>query len=241
MIKKIRGERIDMNILEKALQLVGSSEVKEASSDFVSDAVSALSGDFMALARIIKSGNAGPAFIEMQLFLERFEAFLVGNCVNDENIRSMGEVLNKYEDDPEFAKRILDKIIKVDTLQKTKYITNLTICFRYGYLTKRQFLYLCRIVEDVLEEDLQYLKNHITKNIITSNEYTEELEKYGLVYLGDPGLLYSPLAFKLDKYALSFGDSRYKYNGERDLVPLEFPSRAQIAYAGNIKMDGGGL
>ncbi|WP_027640395.1 hypothetical protein [Enterocloster clostridioformis] len=230
-----------MNILEKATQLVKSSEVKEASSDFISDAMSALSGDIMALARLIKSGKAGPAFIEMQLFLERFEAFLVGNCIDDENIRSMGEVLSKYEDDPEFAKRILDKIIKVDTLQKTKYITNLTICFRYGYLSKRQFLSLCRIVGDVLEEDLQYLKKHITKSTITLDEYTEELQNYGLVYLGDSGLLYSELAFKLDKYALSFGDNRYKYNGEEDFVPVEFPPKAQIAYAGNLKLDGGDL
>lgn len=236
-----KGRDTGMNILEKAIQLVRSSEVKEVSLDFISDATSALSGDTTALARLIKSGKAGPAFIEMQLFLERFEAFLVGNCIDDENIRSMGEVLNKYEDDPEFAKRIIDKIIKVDTLQKTRYITNLTISFRYGYLTKRQFLALCRIVGDVLEEDLQYLKNHITKNAIPSNEYTEELSNYGLVYLGDPGLLYSELAFNLDKYALSFGDSRYKYNGEKDFVPMSFSPKAQIAYAGHLEPDGGDL
>ncbi|GEM_PF-3882943 len=220
-----------MNIIEKAELLISSDEVKEASVDLIGDILSAMHGNIMSTAKVIKSCKGSVAFIETQLFLERFEAFLSGICTDDKNIRSMGEILNKYEQDPEFAKRILDKIIKVDTLQKTKYITNLTLSLRYGYLTKKEYLILCRIVVNVIEEDLQYLKQHITRNTIESNEFTEELQDHGLVYMGDPGMVYGKWAFYLDKYGLSYGDEKYKYNGEPDFVPVKFPNKADLIYA----------
>ena len=39
------------------------------------------------------------------------------------------------------------------------------------------------------------------------------------MYKASIGYCFTPWAFYLDKFALSFGNEKYKYNGEPDFVP----------------------
>ena len=63
---------------------------------------------------------------------------------------------------------------------------------------------------------------------MVGNELVEEFMQKGLVYrTNDGNFAYNKWAFFLDKFALSYGDDKYRYNGECDFVPTinEYPEK----------------
>lgn len=107
-------------------------------------------------------------------------------------------------------------------------------------ITLSEFFRLYQALEDSLPEDLEYIKNHITKTKIKGYTEVLALDRNGLmiqcsikpnVFADSQEYTFTELAFLLDRYVLSINDEeRFKWyflrNEKCNRVKLDGPETA---------------
>lgn len=227
-----------MNFIKNVKGIVMSDAAKDYLPEMVKNAIGALTGDPLSALEMIKNVKSFPAAVRDGIFMECLQIFLLNSCEYDtENQEFVDKNLSAfvialaeagpneatgYEGDPErlteYAKRLIKLIDDCGTIQKSYYIACLARAVRAKYITASQFFKFSHCIRSLTEEDLLFLKNHIGKEVIsTDDEYIDDYRALGLMKDVDGGFAYTERAFKVVKYALD-------YEGNLEL-PDSYPER----------------
>lgn len=120
----------------------------------------------------------------------------------------------------EFARTTYNSLIayidRAETKKKIRYLINVTRCLLTDFIDLDTYFRICNAVTFTLDEDLQYLRNHITEDNIAYNASTQGLYANGLMYQsmievsGRQFFSFSPIGKMVDRYAVSYDDdARY--------------------------------
>lgn len=203
-----------MNYVDRAKQLITRHEVKEASKNLLEDALAALLGDPVAIAKLVFTLGSSPFFIRDQLFWSKLEMFLNGVYIEDEDRAKLCAKLTANGKKHDTQARLIECIDRAETESKIQYLINATRCLLSDFVTLEEYFRICHAVTHTLSEDLTYLRAHIFEENLEYNNNIQGLFSSGLMYqsvLGDNiGYSFTPVAFSVDMYAVSYEDiARY--------------------------------
>ena len=203
-----------MDVFNSTKDITPSKEMQECCMNLISDAAEAILGDPVAKVRLLLAISKSPLLIQNQLFWFKFQRFLNGVYI-DENCRlkmvAQFSSNGKREDN---AFRLISVIERTDSIRKIDFIINVTNVLLSGFIDLMQFFRIVHVVSDTLLEDLLFLKHHIGDSELLYSLETQGLLSNGLVHLNKIGenttYKFTPLAFEVDRYAVSYGDiNRY--------------------------------
>lgn len=84
-------------------------------------------------------------------------------------------------------------------------MSNLTRAFIIHKIQLNNFFKLARCICNLTEEDLVFIKNHISEDVVNEEaEYYEDFQSQGLMSLRAGGYIYTTRAFLLRNYALAY-------------------------------------
>ena len=235
----LEGNIISMvNVIKNAKGILMSDTSREYSTELAKNAISALMLDPVAAWDLIGNIKNGPSIVRDGIFMECFQVFLLNSCEYDtdrqefvENnldsfVVALAEVspnlASNYQGNEEqlneYAKRLIKLIDDCGTIQKSYYIACLARAVRAKVIDVNKFFKLCHCIRSLTEEDLLFLRIHITTDIISDDEeYIDDYRSLGLMKDVDGGFSYTKRAFELKKYAL-------EYEGQVK-IPDSFPER----------------
>lgn len=199
-----------MNIFDKAQQMISKNEIKEASSNFLEDALNALLGNPVSLGKIVIAVSKSPFFIRDRIFWSNFEVFLSGLYVTD---TYRGKFCSKLAVDgkqQENASRIIGYIERVETKQKAKYLANASRALSADFITLADFFRICHAITSNIDEDLQFLAKNIQKKDMEYSIPIQGLFSSGLMCQsvidanGNQKYSFTPLADLVDRFSVSF-------------------------------------
>lgn len=187
--------------------IVNSSEIKEYGKNILENLVMAIiSGDIAALGKLLNDIIGSPYFIREQIFWQNFSEYLDNACANEEELIKLSAKLAEDGNSSENAKRIIKLVDDAGTKQKAIYISNLTRAYCMENITKNQFYKLSQCIVRLTDEDLEFLKENISRKVIeTDEEYIDDFRNCGLLKEISGGFTYTKRAFELKKYSLCFG------------------------------------
>lgn len=187
--------------------IVKSSEIKEYGKGVLENlATVIISGDIVALGKLLIEIINSPYFIREQIFWQNFIDYLDNTCENEEDLIKLSAKLSEDGNSSENAKRIIKIVDDVGTKQKAIYISNLTRAYCMENITKNQFYKLSQCIVRLTDEDLEFLKENISRKVIeTDEEYIDDFRNCGLLKEIAGGFTYTKRAFELKKYSLCFG------------------------------------
>ena len=209
-----------------------------------------LSNDPRAIIDSIKQVKELPSTIRDGIFFECLESYILNISKYDEqqgkfvenNLKRLGVALADVSPNQEagyvgdieclheYSKRIIKLIDDCGTVQKAVYLANISRAFADYQIKKREFFKLAQCVRMLTEEDLLFLKENISDEIVTEDgEYIDDFRGLGLLYEVDGGFAYSQRAFRLLKYALEY---------ERSIsIPESFPERTMMSAISDKDID----
>ena len=197
-----------MSICEDAKMLVNDKMVQERTKDIISDIIKALLGDPLAVAKIIIEFEHSPLFIRDRIFWIKLQKYINGVYTCQEDYKKLKTKLAEYADSDEGAQRLIECIDRADTSNKIQFLINATNHLLDNEIDCADFFRICRAIAQTLEEDLQFLKNHISEETINGSINVLGLVTTGLMHMvfnnPDGGSLYSftELAKKVNRYAI---------------------------------------
>ena len=218
-----------MGVVSNAITIVSSENGKQIGNNLWDTFTSALSGDKKAWVGLLKDIGNLPMSAKTILFYNNFQQFINGMGSDPDTNQKFQEFLNSEGKRKENSQRIIQIIDEMDSDFKINTLINLTKSASYGFISKREYFKLGKLIESLIVEDLEYLQLNIISGQVSEMDLTDEYVQNGLMYITEEGdYAYSLLAFKLDKFALSFGNEKYKYNGTADYIPKVFPEKQGI-------------
>ena len=227
-----------MNMFVKMKNTALSETTKTASRELYDNIMGVLSMDPLAVVDLIHTVKELPPTIRDGIFFECFETFILNLNEFDEqkqefvedNLKAMAIALAEASPNEEagcqgnpeklneYSKRIVKLIDDCGTTQKAFYLANISRAFAKHEIDKKLFFKLGQCIRMLTEQDLLFLSNHISEDIISEDEdYIDDFRSLGLMYEVDAGFAYSKRAFQLSKYALN-------YEGNIS-IPEKFPER----------------
>lgn len=121
---------------------------------------------------------------------------------------------NKFSEDNEnfekYTERQIETVMNLGQSQKIKYYADLTRAWLMGFIKTDMYFKFSNLLERLILEELEYLKEHIDKNISSFDYYISQFLKYGLVEIKDQEVnesityIYSDLARKFVSYCLNY-------------------------------------
>ena len=141
-------------------------------------------------------------------FWGNMDKFFNGGILSDDDKQKLIEKLSDVKNNDENEKRFLDLISKVDTDKKLVYILNATKALLNDEITLSIYFRICHVVINTLEEDLNFLKDHIKEIEITYSIEISGLMTTGLAYASSMkenelmNYSFTPLAKVVNDYAL---------------------------------------
>lgn len=200
---------------------------KNAIGEDIGLLINALAGDGMAVVSLLNKVYEIPASARTMIFYDNFRKFLDGMRYNEDIQKKFLTFLNQDGKRDENAKRIVQFIDDMDSDLKMSALINLTKSVSYNFISKRYYFRFALLLRNLISEDLEYLKENISSSPVKESDLIDIFLRNGLIYNSEDGkYYYSQMAFKFDKFALSFGDEyKYKYNGEKDSIPISFPPK----------------
>lgn len=218
-----------MTTIELAKRLISRDEIKKGTNDFLEDSVSAILGDPIAAAQIIYSLMKSPMFFREQLFWTKFEMFLNGIDVTEDERSSFCAKLTLDGAKKENVYRLIQAIDHAETNGKVNYLINVSRCLSAAFIEHPVYFRICHIITNSLEEDLDFLKEHIVED--SEYEYGDIIQglmNNGLMYQsvldanGDNRYRFTSLAEVIDRYSLSYNNiERYTMCGESNTNQLK--------------------
>jgi hypothetical protein len=204
-----------MNLIEEAKSLMENKKVQEASSNFLEDAIESLLGNPVAAVKLMIGIHKAPFFIREQIFWTKFEMFLSGVYISDEDRANFSRLLTEDGRKRDNSYRLLACIERAETKNKIQYLINASRALLAGYIDLNDYFRICHQVTHNLDEDVCFLKENLTNEHISYNYSIEGLLSSGLMYQsginaneGHEGQSYAftAIAEIVDRFALSYGD-----------------------------------
>lgn len=205
----------DFKMTCQLLELIAKDEdVKEVSVNMFGDLVASLMGDPVATAKILYTLKQIPAFFGEQFFWSKFELFLQGISLYDEQLDLLRERFDSEGDKETNAERLLSCIDKLESRSKVQYLVNATQFLLSGEIEIPLYFRLCSIISNGLEEDFHFLRDNIHGSDIPYNISTQGLYTLGMMYSsiiggggadgsgGENCYSFTPLAEKFCRYAM---------------------------------------
>lgn len=210
-----------MDIIDDASLVFQRDDVKEGTINFALDSISALTGDIAAIGRIILTLRKAPFLFREQIFWSKMEQFLKGVYQKPDDIGLLKKKLDEMVTNNSL--RLIESIDRAETNRKIQYLINATRCLMNDLISRPMFFRICHAICQVIDEDLQFLKQC---NDIVTIPYSIEVQgllSSGLLYRsvidggqanegeanGDNGeYSLTPLGRAVKEYALSYDESR---------------------------------
>lgn len=195
--------------------------------EYIGLLINALNGDVTAFVSLLHKVCKIPESARTIIFYDNFRKFLEGMQYDEDTQKKFLVFLNKDGKQSENSKRIVQLIEDMDSDLKISALINLTKSVSYNFISKRYYFRFALLLRNLISEDLEYLKENISSGPVKESDLIDIFLRNGLIYNSEDGeYYYSPMAFELDKFALSFRDEyKYKYNGEKDSIPTSFPPK----------------
>lgn len=172
-----------MKVLELAKELISRDEIEDGTVNLLEDSVSAIFGDPIAAAKVIYSLIKSPMFFREQLFWGKFEMFLNGIDTTVDERAAFCAKLTLNGTSKENTYRLIQAIDHAETKGKINYLINASKCLSSDFIDLPFYFRICHIIINSLEEDLNFLKEHIIDN--SDYEYGDIIQglmNSGLVY-----------------------------------------------------------
>ena len=211
-----------MKYIEQIRRLVSRGEVQEASKNLLGDTLDAILGDPISAGKIMLALASSPFFIRDQLFWTKIEAFLDGVYLEEDDCATLRAKLTENGEKQENALRLVECIDRVETRKKIGYLINATRCLMVNFIDHPTYFRICHAVTHTLQEDLEYLGEHIFEEELPYSVNVQGLLTSGLMYQSvidgnaDQKYSFTPLANTVDQYAVSYE------NVERYPNPLSY-------------------
>lgn len=199
-----------MAFIDDAKQLIASGEIKEEGFNLLLDTISALLGDPVSAGRVIITLGHSPFLLRERLFWGKIEKYLNGVYIEERDRAKLCAKLVENGTNDENAKRLIECIDRAETSRKVQYLINATRCLLADFIDRETFFRICRAITGLLDEDLQYLREHLGDNDLPYNDNVQGLYSSGLMYssvIGEnPRYSFTPIAFSVDRFAVSYDD-----------------------------------
>ncbi len=142
-------------------------------------------------------------------FWDNIDKFFNSGILSDDDKRKLIGKLSSEKEKQEVGRKIIDFIGKIDTDKKLVYIINATKAWVDDAIDRPQYFRICHIISASLDEDLQFLSEHIddTGDIPYSIE-VNGLQTTGLACHkamdkeGNPLYVFTPLSRAVNEYAI---------------------------------------
>lgn len=217
-------------------ELISDNEIKEGTIDFMADVFSTLSGDKIAMAKIMLTLAKSPMYFRQKLFWTKWELFLNGVYASDDDRAQFCAKLSLCDGYKDNAYRLIQIIDRVESLQKIKYLINAGKCLASDFIDLSLFFRICNIIVNSLDEDLIFLKENIMDDLEYEYGYiVQGLINTGLMYQslidkdGSDKYKFTPIADIVDRYALSYDNvNRYPMCGNEKVKLKDKKTNANL-------------
>ena len=211
-----------MKFLEQAKALVSDKTVKDGTVDFLGDSISTLLGDPVAACKLLFSVLRSPMAIQEQFFWLKFEMFLNGIDVSNEERANFCKRLTEDGTKRENPYRLIQAIDRTDTKNKIQYLINASRCLSVGFVELPLYFRICHTITNSLDEDLIFLAEHIMEDAEYGySTVVQALMNNGLIYQsvidgnGEDRYKFNSLANELDRFAISYDNVERYPNPEK--------------------------
>lgn len=199
-----------MAFIDDAKQLIANGEIREDGFDFLSDTIDALLGDPVSAGRVIIALARSPFLFREKLFWGKVEQYLNGVYVKEDDRAKLCAKLVENGTSNENTKRLVACIDRAETSRKIQFLINATRCLLADFIDRETFFRICRAITGSLDEDLQYLRDHLGEDDLPYSDNVQGLYSSGLMYSSvigeDTRYSFTPIAFAVDRYAVSYDD-----------------------------------
>ncbi|MBC8014867.1 MAG: hypothetical protein H7X79_03875 [Sporomusaceae bacterium] len=204
-----------MNLIEKAKSLMENKEVREASSNFLEDAIESILGNPVAIAKMMIGIIKSPFFLREQIFWTKFSMFLSGVHTSDEDRANFSKLLTESGTKRDNPYRLLACIESAETKDKIQYLINASRSLSAGFINLSDYFRVCHHITHNLDEDLCFLKDNLANKHIPYNYSIEGLLSSGLMYQSGidanedhegQSYAFTAVAEVVDRFALSYSD-----------------------------------
>lgn len=142
--------------------------------------------------------------------------------------RKIGELLAQSNYNEEYGFVLLQYIDDFESAEKGKFLANLLDALSKEFISTQDCFIYARLLKDISLSALLFVKENISNKVFEEDIVLRELYRYNLVYrVNKGGYAFEYMAYYLDKFAVSYCDEKYKYNGENDWIPSrdKFPPK----------------
>lgn len=200
-------------------------------SEVVGNIISVMQGDITNIPALIKNLNNSYNSISDALFFRTLSRFLEGLDSDGTCSRKIGKKLAESNYGKEYGFMLLKYIDMFESAEKGTLLAHLLDVASKEFISVEECFAYVQLIKDVSLGGLWFIKENLSNRVITTDSAVlNELFRYGLVYAANEGgYAFEMQAFILDKFALSYLDKKYKYNGEDDFIPKREKFPAKVA------------
>ena len=173
--------------------------------------------DFLSIAGFASSAKQikdilrekAPFLYREWKFWDNIDKFFNSGILSDDDKRKLIGKLSSEKEKQEVGRKIIDFIGKIDTDKKLVYIINATKAWVDDAIDRPQYFRICHIISASLDEDLQFLSEHIDD----TGDIPYSIEVNGLQTTGlacheamdkerNPLYVFTPLSRAVNEYAI---------------------------------------
>lgn len=132
------------------------------------------------------------------------------------------------------AVRIIDTLDHIDTEMKVRYLINASRSVSAGFVELPDYFRICNAIRSVIQEDLQFLANHIAEEDVEYSDSVQSLLSAGLMYQsvidcnGNQRYSFTPLGELVDRFSVSYDNvERYpnpKFDSQEAELKVSIPA-----------------
>lgn len=185
-------------------------EYREIAADLLESVFDFASGNPVSAGKSIAALANAPSSIRDKLFWGKLSSFLDGAHLSEDDCAQLRAKLAEDEMWEDNSSRLVDCIDRAETHRKVQYLANATRCLLADFVDRSTYFRICHVVAHTLDEDLQYLAEHIGEPNLLYSEHVQGLLTSGLMYRsvinngGDQKYSFVPFAETVDRYAVSY-------------------------------------
>lgn len=196
-----------------------TSALVESTQDLIEELVSLLLNEAAMPVKIAATFVKTAVSFKEAFFWKKFSRLLEGGDLSEEErAKFYGKLEDENEEKKrENARRIIQIIDSAETEKKMDFIVNATFSFVYSYIDKTTYFRICNVINDTLQEDLEFLqRNYTEEGELRYGDEVQGLIRQGLMEKMGPqwheigeeidfpdSYKFTALAKYVDKYALS--------------------------------------
>ncbi len=164
-----------MKFVEKAKLFVAGSPKR---MELLGDVIGAVLGDPASAVKV-----AGRLLgLPDDIFWGKLEMFLNGIYTSEEVRERLCAKFEETGKKEECAFRLVSIINRVESMQKIRYLIRATQCLMNGLIDCPTYFRICHVIMQALEEDLEFLKEHMGEEDLSYNDSVQGLLTVGLMH-----------------------------------------------------------